>query len=209
LFADGVQRPPCRIPTLRSKALAHQGNRFDHSAPGNADGKFASIETMELCYDGKSIEQLAGIATIRTDRRLPADWLNVNLEALTFIDYPHLIFPQFEAKSKLLEEAEKRATRRPSRQNLMRTMGPNRNPQIRNETFTATLEFDEGSCVNSAMYSGRVRESPQVFVLTLVDEKNPSHSLIYGSWPDGQLRIVVTGPTSFVQIFQAPDGNAR
>lgn len=158
-------------------------------------------------YHGKSVEQLGNdLRQFAIERELPLDWINVEVDALKEIDYPHLIFQQFEAKAKTEANADMREMMGMHRSMMMREMAPNRNPHVETEDFAAALELDEGSNILGGMYSRSRPKGESIFVFTLVDEKNPANSLRLGKWPGDDLRILITGENTLVQVYQFASG---
>jgi len=173
-----------------------------------SDGKIQiDRERWSKRYDGKSVSDLGDeLRKYVEDRGLPADWLNLQEGSLDGIDYPQLIFPRFVSKSKQEEEKQMRMAMRDSRGFMYRYAAQQRNPEMQAKEFRAALEYDEGGSDMSAREMRNASGKQQVFILILADELSPENSLLFGSWPDGAVRLIATGSSSFVQIFQTPDG---
>jgi hypothetical protein len=205
--------PPSELPALPSP-LKDQADLVASVFPlAIADGRIRlERATLAQPYDGKSVVQLAeDLQKYARDHHLPEDWVNVVPESLAQggIDYPHLVLSRFERAQDKTAKDEMDRIRMMHRGRPVYYLQFDSNPFIQTENYRVSLERKEGAHFIDHQHYGSNESAPNYWGFSFDDETDPENSLFIGIWDAGPMRIIATGPQSFVQVFQATDGKCR
>jgi hypothetical protein len=202
--AESNSPPPEVFPALTGKLLEAAVAVAD-LLPLTVEGGRMQLDRAHWArlYDDKTVPQLADeLRSFMNERKLPSDWLIIGPQLPESLDYPHLIFPRLTAVGEPPAKDRDRVARfgnvpwRPAE--------PSINLILQSNALRASLEVEEGShLMTNHHYHGR-GDTENVFVVSVSDEPNETHSIFYGAWDKGATsKLLVSAPNAVVQICQS------